>query len=41
LACLEEGTGSISAEFSREALEKVRKAIPVAEHNQFESQLKS
>jgi len=41
LACLEEGIGSISAEFSREALEKVRKAIPVAEHNQFESQLKS
>jgi predicted amidohydrolase len=41
LACLEEGVGSISAEFSRQALEKVRKAIPVAEHNQFESQLKS
>ena len=41
LACLEEGVGSISVEFSRQALEKVRKAIPVAEHNQFESQLKN
>jgi len=41
LACLEEGVGSISVDFSRQALEKVRKAIPVAEHNQFESQLKS
>jgi predicted amidohydrolase len=41
LACLEEGIGSISAEFSHEAIEKVRKAIPVAEHNQFESRLKS
>ncbi|NQZ21677.1 MAG: carbon-nitrogen hydrolase family protein [Colwellia sp.] len=41
LACLEEGVGSISVEFSRQALENVRKAIPVAEHNQFESQLKS
>lgn len=41
LACLEEGVGSISTEFSLAALEEVRKAIPVAEHNQFESQLKS
>jgi len=41
LACIEEGTGTISAEFSRQALEEVRKAIPVAEHNQFESQLKN
>ncbi len=41
LACIEEGIGSISAEFSRQALEKVRKSIPVAEHNQFESRLKS
>lgn len=41
LACLEEGVGSISVEFSRQALENVRKAIPVAEHNQFESQLKN
>jgi predicted amidohydrolase len=40
LACLEEGTGSISVDFSRHDLEKVRKAIPVAEHNQFESTLK-
>ena len=41
LACLEKGVGSISVEFSRRALEKVRKAIPVAEHNQFESKLKA
>ena len=40
LACLEEGEGSISVEFSQQALDKVRKAIPVAEHNQFESTLK-
>jgi deaminated glutathione amidase len=40
LACLEEGEGSISVEFSQQALNKVRKAIPVAEHNQFESTLK-
>ena len=40
LACLEEGLGSISVDFSQHALDKVRKAIPVAEHNQFESTLK-
>ena len=40
LACLEKGEGSISVEFSQQALDKVRKAIPVAEHNQFESTLK-
>jgi predicted amidohydrolase len=40
LARLEEGEGSISVEFSQQALDKVRKAIPVAEHNQFESTLK-
>jgi predicted amidohydrolase len=40
LACLEEGEGSISVEFSQQTLDKVRKAIPVAEHNQFESTLK-
>jgi deaminated glutathione amidase len=40
LACLEEGEGSISVEFSQQALDKARKAIPVAEHNQFESTLK-
>jgi predicted amidohydrolase len=39
LACLEEGTGSISIEFSRQAIDEVRKAIPVAEHNRFESRL--
>jgi predicted amidohydrolase len=41
LACLEQGVGSISVDFSAESLEKVRKAIPVAKHNQFECQLKS
>lgn len=41
LACLEEGVGSIGVEFSHQALEKVRKAIPVAEHNQFESKFKT
>ncbi|NQZ90543.1 MAG: carbon-nitrogen hydrolase family protein [Colwellia sp.] len=40
LACLEEGVGSISVDFSQQALDKVRNAIPVAEHNQFESTLK-
>jgi predicted amidohydrolase len=40
LACLEEGLGSITVEFSQQALDKVRQAIPVAEHNQFESTLK-
>lgn len=40
LACLEEGVGSISVDFSQQVLDKVRKAIPVAEHNQFESTLK-
>ena len=40
LACLEEGEGSISVEYSQQALDKIRKAIPVAEHNQFESTLK-
>ena len=40
LACLEEGVGSISVEFSQQVLDKVRRAIPVAEHNQFESTLK-
>ncbi|MFT5388234.1 MAG: hypothetical protein ACI9E5_001370 [Candidatus Omnitrophota bacterium] len=32
--------GSISVEFSQQVLDKVRRAIPVAEHNQFESTLK-
>ncbi|MBA6232083.1 MULTISPECIES: carbon-nitrogen hydrolase family protein [unclassified Colwellia] len=41
LTCLEQGIGSISIEFSREALEKVRKAMPVIEHNQFENTLKT
>jgi predicted amidohydrolase len=41
LACLEEGGGCISADFSQEALQKVRKAIPVSEHNQFESTLRT
>jgi predicted amidohydrolase len=41
LACLTEGAGSISVEFSRQTLEKVRKAIPVAKHNQFVSELKN
>ena len=40
LACLEEGVGSISVEFSQQVLDQVRRAIPVAEHNQFESTLK-
>jgi len=40
LACLENGMGSISVDFSQQTLDKVRKAIPVAEHNQFESTLK-
>jgi len=40
LACLEEGVGRISVDFSPQALEKVRTAIPVAKHNQFESTLK-
>ena len=40
LTCLEEGVGSISVEFSQQVLDKVRKAIPVAEHNQFECTLK-
>jgi len=39
LACIEEGTGCISVEFSRQAIDEVRKAIPVAKHNQFESRL--
>ncbi len=41
LACLEQGVGSITVEFSREILEKVRKAIPTAEHNQFQCKLKN
>jgi predicted amidohydrolase len=40
LACLNEGVGTISVDFSRQVLESVRQAIPVAEHNQFESTLK-
>jgi len=41
LACLEEGKGIISVNFSHQVIEKVRTAIPVAEHNQFESTLKT
>ena len=41
LACLDEGVGCISADFSQQALQNIRKAIPVAEHNQFESTLRT
>jgi predicted amidohydrolase len=40
LSCIEQGIGSISVEFSRDELDRVRAAMPVTEHNQFESTLK-
>lgn len=39
LACLEQGTGSISVDFSAQHLNEVRQSIPVAQHNKFKSEL--
>jgi len=41
LECLEQGQGIITAELSMKELSKVRKAMPVAAHNQFITKLKS
>jgi nitrilase len=41
LACLEQGQGIVTAELSMKELSKVRKAMPVAAHNQFITKLKS
>ncbi|GLX77852.1 amidohydrolase [Thalassotalea insulae] len=41
MTSLESGQGSISAEFDLEQLAQVRQAIPVAEHNQFITKLKT
>jgi len=41
IACLEEGQGSISADFCQQELAKIRQSIPVAKHNQFTTKLKN
>ena len=41
LSCQESGPGVVSAEYSSEELSRVRASIPVSEHNQFKTELRS